>query len=359
MITTVIYFLLRSQVLGDELSGTVMQDPMNNPFLQWDGGSWVVSTAEVRIATMFFVFAKYVGLMVFPFALVHDYYPFQIPLQTFSSGGVWIGLLLFAGMVGYGFYALYKRRQEGFGLLLFLIGLLPVSNLLFPVGVFMAERFLYLPSLGFLLAIIIMLSRLIAVDRHRWIVLSALALTGLFSILTVKRNQAWKSNETLVLTDVRYAPKSAKLQNGAGTVLLNKALQEKDADRQKRLLEEAYVYLQNSNTLHPTYYDAGLALGACAYYLEKFDESANAYRKIAERHPGDQNAKTGLRYALEAYGRDKLMKGDTLSAIPVLKQAWTIYPDTTIARLLADFYRIKQFPDSSALWQSRVRGPLK
>ena len=48
--------------------------------------------------------------------------------------------------------AFKKTRLIGFGLLWFLITLLPTSNLLILIGSIFAERFLYLPATGFAIA---------------------------------------------------------------------------------------------------------------------------------------------------------------------------------------------------------------
>ena len=115
-----------------------------------------------------------------------------------------------------------------------------------------------------------------------------------------------------------------------------------DPAEQKKLLQEALPHLQKSIELHPTYYDGHLAYGACAYYLEMYDESVNAYRNTSVQYPNDQKALTGLRFALEAKGNEQLLKGDTANAILFLDEAWRIYQ-----------------PDSSKVWFGRAQHPIK
>jgi len=342
LVAAIVYLLVRHQILGDQLSGTIMHDPMNNPFLEWNGQAWVQCHPIVKVATLLYVFAKYVWLMLVPFPLTHDY--LYIPLNMFIilSRIVWIGLLLLLAMSFYGIKSIFKKKIAGFGVLFFLVSLIPVSNLFFPVGTFMAERFLYLPSLGFLLAVSAKAIQMIPEHNRRWLWWASSILIIFFSILTIKRNAAWKSNETLMLTDVKVAPMSAKLQLGAGTILLNKALQQRDTAEQKKLLLEALPHLKLSTELHETYYDAHLAYGACAYYLQMFDESIAAYRKTSKQYPNDQKALTGLRYALEAKGNEQLIKGDTANAILFLDEAWRMH-----------------HPDSSKVWFERAQRQVK
>jgi hypothetical protein len=93
-------------------------------------------------------------LLLFPFTLRVDYSPAERTLVRSVLDGrlllglgclaVWAVLLLFAWRRG--------RRVEAFGLGWIAIAFLPVANLLFPVGVLLAERTLYLPSAGLALA---------------------------------------------------------------------------------------------------------------------------------------------------------------------------------------------------------------
>ncbi|HEY3387745.1 MAG TPA: hypothetical protein VGK46_14625 [Saprospiraceae bacterium] len=359
LIAAIVYLLVRHQILGDQLSGTIMHDPMNNPFLEWNGNAWVQCEPLVKVATLLYVFAKYVWLMLIPFPLTHDYYPFHIALQSFANPMVWIGLIMLILMSYYGIKSLGKKQIAGYGILFFLISLVPVANLFFPVGTFMAERFLYLSSFGFILAITATAIQRVTEQNRRWLWWTTSTLIILFTIITIKRNGAWNSNETLMLTDVKVAPNSAKLQLGAGTILLNKALQQPVPTEQKKLLQEALPHLQKSIELHPTYYDAHLAYGACTYYLQMYDESVSAYRKMSEQHPNEQKTLTGLRYALEASGRDKLMKGDTASSILALQEAWDIYPDSLIASQLSMIYIDLHQLDSSKVWFDRAQHPTR
>ena len=359
LVAAIVYLLVRQQILGDHLSGTIMHDPMNNPFLEWNGEAWVQCEPIVKLVTLLYVFAKYVWLMLVPFPLTHDYYPFHIQLQTIANPLVWAGLILLTTMSFYGIKSLRKKHIAGFGILFFLISLLPVANLFFPVGTFMAERFLYLPSLGFLLAISATAIQRIPEHNRSWLWGASSILLLLFAIITIKRNTAWRSNETLMLNDVKVSPNSAKLQLGAGTLLLNKALQQSDRVEQKKLLQEALPHLQKSIELHPTYYDAHLAYGACAYYLEMYDESVSAYRKTSVHYPNDQKALTGLRYALEASGRDKLTKGEITTSIDDLQEAWSIFPDSLTAMQLADIYRELHQQDSSKVLLDRLQRSVK
>jgi hypothetical protein len=89
-------------------------------------------------------------LLIFPLTLRVDYSPAERTVVGSVLDGrfliglacvaIWAGLLVVAWR--------RQRRLEAFGLGWIAIAFLPVSNLLFSTGVFLAERTLYLPSVG-------------------------------------------------------------------------------------------------------------------------------------------------------------------------------------------------------------------
>ncbi len=93
-------------------------------------------------------------LLVFPLELRADYSPAE---RTIVRSPVDVrfalGLLVFALSVGVVVLAWRRgRRTEAYGLGWIALAFVPVANLLFPVGILVAERTLYLPSVGLALA---------------------------------------------------------------------------------------------------------------------------------------------------------------------------------------------------------------
>jgi tetratricopeptide (TPR) repeat protein len=94
-------------------------------------------------------------------------------------------------------YALYRsrRRLEFLGVGWVLLTLLPA--LLFPLVTYMADRYLYAPSIGFCWA----LAAALAGARARWArgaaVALSVALLGFFTARTLEQSRHWRSSETL------------------------------------------------------------------------------------------------------------------------------------------------------------------
>ncbi len=152
--------------------------------------------SEARFLTALALWMQYVRLLLFPLKLAVDYDPGVL----FPSEGVDLpvifGTLILAGLI---FAAARGRRRfplVSLGLLWFGVTVLPVSNLLFPTGVILAERTLYLPSFGLSLMVagFTHAAQSLPLSRQRVLLVAVLfAATGLF-IKTVLRNPSWMSS---------------------------------------------------------------------------------------------------------------------------------------------------------------------
>lgn len=145
-------------------------------------------------------------LLLFPLTLRVDYSPAERTLVRSVLDGrfllgltclvIWAALLALAWRRG--------RRVEAFGLGWIAIAFLPVANFLFPVGVLLAERTLYLPSAGLALAAGAALARL-PVDRLR-IVIVLLVLAG--GIRSALRVPVWRSDVAVTMSILKDSPDS-------------------------------------------------------------------------------------------------------------------------------------------------------
>jgi tetratricopeptide (TPR) repeat protein len=174
----------------------------DNPLV--GAGFWVGKLTALK------VIAHYLWLTVWPARLSADYSYSQIRLAggTFQDWLAWITVAVAsAGLVW-----LYRVNRTAFFLGCFaFLTLLPVSNLAFPIGTIMAERFMYLPSVGLVACLVLG----VYAAGERWgnrklaPVLLALIGTG-FAARTLSRNADWQDDVSLGLATVRSAPRSFK-----------------------------------------------------------------------------------------------------------------------------------------------------
>ena len=99
------------------------------------------------------VMGKYAALLVWPARLSSDYSWAQIPPV---GGGAtdWLAFLAIAAALAAGLWLWRGSRNALFVAGAALLVFVPTSNLLFPIGTIMAERFLYLPSIAFAAAVV-------------------------------------------------------------------------------------------------------------------------------------------------------------------------------------------------------------
>jgi tetratricopeptide (TPR) repeat protein len=266
----VLYLLIRVNLLGIPET-TEATELMNNPFLY-------ASTSE-KFATIFYTLGIYLKLLVLPFDLTHDYYPEQIPIIGWGDFRALVPLILYLVMAAMAVIGLKTKKPTFYGILFYLASFSIVSNLLFPIGSFMNERFMYVPSIGY--SIILGIAFTFGIYKHiswnktnRLVVNSLLVIMLMgYSIKTFSRNKAWESDFTLSTTDVITSSKSAKANMSAGLSLINKAQEEPNGQIKKGQLVQAVKYLQRSLDIYPTYIQPMLLMGNALFELEDYKNS--------------------------------------------------------------------------------------
>ena len=158
------------------------------------------------------VVALYLRLLVLPFPLnalrpVSD-------LQAVSGVGLWLAPIVVGVVLLLGLLVLRRWRLVGFAVLFFFVTVLPVSWLL-PVGPYVGERFLYLPSLAICLLAGSFLARLW--QRQRTVALALILVIALpWAVLTLTRNGAWRHRLTFWTRAVQASPDSAIAHDYSG-----------------------------------------------------------------------------------------------------------------------------------------------
>ncbi|HEY3220530.1 MAG TPA: hypothetical protein VGJ80_07360 [Gemmatimonadales bacterium] len=159
-------------------------------------------------------FVDVVRLLLFPLHLQADYSPMErvavtTPLAPgFLLGllclGAWVVLMIVAWRRGGGGGRGGGRRIEAYGLGWIAIAYLPVSHLVVPHGVLIAERLLYLPSVGLALAAGAALDRL---PRRSWMIALCVVVTA-GAVRSAVRVPVWRDNRTAALAMIADAPLS-------------------------------------------------------------------------------------------------------------------------------------------------------
>ena len=266
------------------------------------------------------IFGGYVGKLLFPFRLNAEY-DAGIPASVIDTS-VALGLLMLAAGVFAG-YRCRKHHPVVLGLIVFLAALLPVLNIV-PITEVSAERFLYLPSLGFAMVVGFVFTRAMSARTRRQgiaVVLFAMLVTA-YSLRTVVRNNDWKNEPTLFATTASASPGSARAHLNLGNTYLrsgdwtNARLEYEKAlaiDAQYAKVwsglagayketgefDKAVEAIGRAIAIEPVNADYYNSLGSLFARREQFVEAAEQFRKSLSLRPGD--SAIGFNLGLAAY----------------------------------------------------------
>lgn len=262
IIGSVFFIFARYKALGSMMQPDMTGNILNNPYVN--------ATRAQQIATVLITWGIYLKLLFFPHPLTHDYYPHQIALTDFSNPLVWLLLAGSIALVVYGIWKLRKKTVPAFAILYFIITFSITSNLLFNVGTFMNERFVFMASAGFTLLVgwwIYLLATANAPALRKLAVSVGACIGLLFGIKTFTRNFTWKDDYTLFLTDVKTSENSIKCNISAG----GSSLQLWKKHHKERDKRNAYNYLDKALQLDNNALNAYLLLSELAYLDERPD----------------------------------------------------------------------------------------
>jgi tetratricopeptide (TPR) repeat protein len=167
-------------------------------------GFWTAKLTAIQ------VMARYLGLLVWPARLSCDYSYAQVPLATGSQQD-WLAWAVVAAGAAAALLMLRFNRTVFFFACLAFVTFLPTSNLVFPIGTIMAERFLYLPSIA--LAVCVVLTLYAIGRRAGWASLAPVTLCligAAFTARTWARNSDWRDDLSLMTAAAEASPQSFK-----------------------------------------------------------------------------------------------------------------------------------------------------
>lgn len=236
-------------------------------------------TLFTRLPGFFAAFLSYIRILLLPLNLHMEY---GNQLFTFNQPQVFLGIILFFLLAAYVILARANKILLFFSLW-FLIMLIPNSNL-FPINAYMAEHWLYLPSIGFF---IILASGLLAIYRNWRYRNMGLVFIGVlisfYSILTIKQNKYWQDPIYFYKKTLQYSPNSIRLRIMLGREYLDK----NDINSAVNCFKEALTIQPNASAI---FTELGFAYGVTGYY----DEAAKMFREAIKFEPKNPANYTNL-----------------------------------------------------------------
>ncbi len=230
-------------------------------------GEYLGGSIYLTALVMLEAFVKYLELLILPIglSLVHIL-PGQIPTlggvdikKELIAGlspltlSVLLGLILLLGLVFLAFRLKKSYPLISFGLFWFLITLIPVSQII-PLQVVMGEKYLYLPSVGFVIVVgyLFFLSQRVSL---KILTIAYLIVAIGYMILTIAYNQVWKTPESIWLNATLKARQSASAHYNLATVYRSKGELIKAKEHYLNALEIDSSYHPALNNLGFVYLD--------------------------------------------------------------------------------------------------------
>ncbi|GAB4483098.1 MAG: tetratricopeptide repeat protein [Thermodesulfovibrionales bacterium] len=216
-----------------------------------------VITPGEYLMTQFKVHGTYVRLLLLPMNQNLDYdYPVTKTMTDVPTLAAFLG---YAGLWGAGFYFRARGPALSFSVLLFMVGLAPTSSFM-PIADVIFEHRLYLPSIGFVLAVPLLLYPVVrpVLRSGNALFVLVVSVAALFAVLTHARNETWKGHLSLFEDVVKKSPAKARGHTDLGTSYYHLGR-----------YEEAVAQYEQAIALDRTYLETYWNLSALASDLEQ------------------------------------------------------------------------------------------
>lgn len=247
------------------------------------------TTVIQRLPGFFAAVGNYVKLLMLPRDLHMEY---GNGIFSFSSVVVIFGAAVLAALIYAALRFRASRPLATFAILWFLIALLPVSNL-YPIGAYMAEHWLYFPSIGLFLAAGLCLRSLCATKRLKIAAIVILAaLIGVYSRATIKQNLYWQDPVDFYERTLKYAPESMRAGNDAAMAYEKAGMHDEATS--------AYMEMLRQDPDHPDVY---VNLAAIQIVKGNYGKAIELCERATELEWGNATAHNNLAVAYYMQGK--------------------------------------------------------
>eukprot|EP00111_Clytia_hemisphaerica_P009405 TCONS_00027603-protein len=303
--TTATILYLRFLIMGNSLPDFA---PADNPAAS-------ENNFLTRLLTFLYLPAYNLWLLIYPARLSYDYSMFTIPLveeisafENVLSFTLYITLFFVAvlflkycrkfGVVHYDGTEYYIKRNKSviyfkpkdtninkvfisenlnqliLGLAMLILPFLPATNLFFYVGFIVAERILYIPSIGFCFLMVTgvkVLKRYRGVDEDQ-IRKILLVILVLFAAKTYHRNFVWHDEESLYRSGLATSP--AKSYGNLGNILVEQGKKNEGELAYRKALRYRF-------NMADTHYNLGILLQES----QRYEEAIGSYKAAVKYRP--------------------------------------------------------------------------
>jgi tetratricopeptide (TPR) repeat protein len=305
---TVVFLLIRESVLNASNARTAVSS-LENLLL-------AAPDKSHQIATAIKILGNYLFLIVFPNDLIYDRSFNQITIVGLNDISFILSLLVYLTLAVWGIIGIVKKNAIAFGIIFYLASMILFSNLIFTIGVAMADRFLYFSSFGFCFSIGFLIIKLLNpankkttykslsnfFSSNKQVMQITCLICILYSIKTIARNGDWKDNFHLYSADISKQENNAKAHLLLGNELIkNIAPTEQDKLKRDQIILEGITEIKKSLSIYPNNVDAWNTIGGGYLQIDSVDQAANYFEKASKTNPDDLSNLAGLYLAKQEY----------------------------------------------------------
>jgi tetratricopeptide (TPR) repeat protein len=273
-----------------------------------------------NLLTQLYVITRYLGMFLIPsFRDLSIYHHVEV-LKSISSAKVILPAMLLIAMVVFSVLMAKKVPLVAFGILWFLITLLPSSSLI-PVEELMAEHRAYLPMAGLALMPGFIFFRIMKIEGFMKTGLRIIPILALFvmvlmlSLQTKLRNDMWLNEEKIWKDAVTKATNSWVPYFGLG-----------DTYRRRLQYRKAIKYYEIAHRLNPQSVLPIVNLGMCYANIHEYGRAESYFLDALRKDPENYRAIMNL-------GATLFMKGNYDEARRYFELVLRIVPDNIDAML--------------------------
>ncbi len=270
-----------------------------------------------RVEAALFTTGYYARLLLFPYPLSFYYGYEAVPMAGFFSPWLWVSVLVHGAVIVYVVRTFRKKEVISFGLLIYLVGLLPFANFLFPMVGILGERFIYFSSFGFCVVAACLLIRLTRLEMEAGKNISwrmnpplkriSLSVLLLFSVLVVARNEKWKDLLTISLNDVKHFDDSYMLHSFVANNLYAQSLQMPGGPAKQSVMAESKKHFSKAARIlekgvkehEKDLLSQATLAGLYSKHEGRADEAIVILERVLKEDPGNESARFDLIYCYQ------------------------------------------------------------
>lgn len=270
---------------------------------------------------------RYLWLHLFPFNLIADYEVSSFSAKSISTVITTCSVAFIA--IGAVYAVMIKKGIESFLLGWFFITLLPIMNIV-PLHNPVAERYLYLPSVGIIVLATLLMDKGISSTKAKISLLIVIVI--MFSLTTSTRNTVWRDDYYLWSDTIRKTPQNIRVRNNLRNAYYDIGVSKyRNGD-----FDEAVQYLNSAIAIDPSDAKSYNVRGVIYHLKGENDEAIRNYNMAIAFNSNDADFYNNRGLAYHSKGEYEKARKDYDMAISLNPNDPIYYCNRGETRLMTD-----------------------